>query len=601
MAITVHKQVVQHLQEACQTSKLTTGFLIGLENDDGGFTVAACAKCTLSNKEAVQSVLQLAGGLSICGIFYSSDKKVTEEGCNEAINSRKYNLFLEKLETDDFVVCNIQTGSQTITENNFFLYSDMISPVRVDVIIADEDDKFLSQNVILRTQCSLPLSFTYEAGGWKENLESEITDLSQKIMSSHTVYHLQTSSVILCQEKIIGIPEGKANEFVSQDLYNCLQSEDIGRNKKRRGKHNFEDTLHLGLYMQIDGEDSSGMPLCAPIVQHKTETFQVVEITLPLDVVTVVSPQMPIGKLSERVSSCIVKQLDAMKDCICKYHQGKQFFIPESYQFKPFGLGALLNVVYPHGITETDLQPQRKKLHETLCLSLERPSFKRANVYRFPEDRLGESYLINPHVGLNPSGVKSGKVHLVQGQYTYHHYMQDRFDDNKWGCAYRSLQTLVSWFRLQGYTDKPVPSHREIQQALVDVGDKESNFVGSRKWIGSMEVSYCLDHLIGITSRIMTVNTGGELSTKGRELALHFETQGSPIMIGGGVLAHTILGVDYSEVTGDIKFLILDPHYTGGEDLKVIQDKGWCGWKGPDFWDKTAHYNLCMPQRPNVF
>ncbi len=42
---------------------------------------------------------------------------------------------------------------------------------------------------------------------------------------------------------------------------------------------------------------------------------------------------------------------------------------------------------------------------------------------------------------------------------------------------------------------------------------------------------------------------------------------------GGGVLAHTILGVDYNESSGDLKFLILDPHYTGAEDLKVIQDK----------------------------
>ena len=42
---------------------------------------------------------------------------------------------------------------------------------------------------------------------------------------------------------------------------------------------------------------------------------------------------------------------------------------------------------------------------------------------------------------------------------------------------------------------------------------------------------------------------------------------------GGGVLAHTILGVDFNEVTGNLKFLILDPHYTGAEDLSVVQDK----------------------------
>ena len=42
---------------------------------------------------------------------------------------------------------------------------------------------------------------------------------------------------------------------------------------------------------------------------------------------------------------------------------------------------------------------------------------------------------------------------------------------------------------------------------------------------------------------------------------------------GGGVLAHTILGVYYHDQTGDIKFLILDPHYTGTEDIKTILDK----------------------------
>lgn len=42
---------------------------------------------------------------------------------------------------------------------------------------------------------------------------------------------------------------------------------------------------------------------------------------------------------------------------------------------------------------------------------------------------------------------------------------------------------------------------------------------------------------------------------------------------GGGVLAHTILGVAWSESSGQIRFLILDPHYTGGEDLQTITDK----------------------------
>lgn len=42
----------------------------------------------------------------------------------------------------------------------------------------------------------------------------------------------------------------------------------------------------------------------------------------------------------------------------------------------------------------------------------------------------------------------------------------------------------------------------------------------------------CLEHLLGITSKIMFVNSGAEMASKGRELLHHFETQGTPIMIG---------------------------------------------------------------------
>ena len=45
------------------------------------------------------------------------------------------------------------------------------------------------------------------------------------------------------------------------------------------------------------------------------------------------------------------------------------------------------------------------------------------------------------------------------------------------------------------------------------------------------------------------------------------------VYLGGGVLAHTILGVCYNEQTGDIKFLVIDPHYTGKDDINVIVNK----------------------------
>lgn len=69
-------------------------------------------------------------------------------------------------------------------------------------------------------------------------------------------------------------------------------------------------------------------------------------------------------------------------------------------------------------------------------------------------------------------------------------------------------------------------------------------------------------------------------------------------VIGGGVLAHTILGINYNESSGEVKFLILDPHYTGSEKINTVINKGWCGWKSKDFWRKDSFYNMCLPQRP---
>ena len=78
------------------------------------------------------------------------------------------------------------------------------------------------------------------------------------------------------------------------------------------------------------------------------------------------------------------------------------------------------------------------------------------------------------------------------------------------------------------------------------------------------------------------------------------------IISGGGVLAHTIIGIQWDEATGDTRWLILDPHFTGSDwdsktgkpNIAHMQAKGWVGWKGPDFWVKNAFYNMCMPQRP---
>ncbi len=74
-----------------------------------------------------------------------------------------------------------------------------------------------------------------------------------------------------------------------------------------------------------------------------------------------------------------------------------------------------------------------------------------------------EGKLSNVHLGLikaSPSDV--GQKFCISGDYTYYHYCHDGTDDRGWGCAYRSLQTLISWISLQHYATVDMPSIYQI-------------------------------------------------------------------------------------------------------------------------------------------
>ena len=60
-------------------------------------------------------------------------------------------------------------------------------------------------------------------------------------------------------------------------------------------------------------------------------------------------------------------------------------------------------------------------------------------------------------------------------------------------------------------------------QALT--GDKERSFVGSKQWIGAIEIGFVVETLLGITSKVITVNDGADIDANARELAEHFDRQ----------------------------------------------------------------------------
>lgn len=88
------------------------------------------------------------------------------------------------------------------------------------------------------------------------------------------------------------------------------------------------------------------------------------------------------------------------------------------------------------------------------------------------------------------------------------------------------------YYRLQGYTDIPIPTHRKIQECLVDIGDKPIDFIGSKQWIGSTEVSFVLSTLLNVDAKILCAPNGEGISALIPQLANHFDTQGTPVMIG---------------------------------------------------------------------
>ncbi len=207
-------------------------------------------------------------------------------------------------------------------------------------------------------------------------------------------------------------------------------------------------------------------------------------------------------------------------------------------------------------------------------------------------------HIKSPHLKINKEISSSHIIRaLIKGDYLYYHYNQDNINDAGWGCAYRSLQTLFSWFTLNTSLGKgkKIPSISEIQMTLVKLGDKDKSLIGSSGWIGAVEVNLVLNELLGIESQIIFVPSGKDISSKGRDLLFHFQNQGTPIMIGGGVFAYTILGIDYDVVKGECMLLILDPHYSGDDDVKHIISKGWCDWKSLDLFKKESFYNMCLP------
>ena len=216
--------------------------------------------------------------------------------------------------------------------------------------------------------------------------------------------------------------------------------------------------------------------------------------------------------------------------------------------------------------------------------------------------------LKNVHVGLAPPK-NCTSIQMVSNDYDYYHYLVDGINDTGWGCGYRTLQTICSWMNLATIIGKEkkldVPSISTIQEILVKIGDKRTEFHGSKDWIGSFEIFLVLDNLYSVSSKIVHMKRGGLDAQSIIFLIEHFKYFKSPVMMGGDVDAacKCILGIAFRKGISDdftadeIYLLVLDPHLVGNDTtLKQLQDEHWISWKKLTDFEGESFYNFCLPQ-----
>ncbi|XP_012470940.1 probable Ufm1-specific protease isoform X1 [Gossypium raimondii] len=609
-------------------------------------TIISTFRCIHSNssgpdfpKESEEIRTLLLKGFDVIGalIVGKSDPEKTAARAVEAARKLKKLLTgTTKLENEETIgaVADPDTGdirfflSETESSTNF----ELVNPVSY----GDNPEKFVWESgclLLCQLPIKLPVCYPANKPSDAESIFSRaIEAVIAKFKDPNVVYLVKASNrasldvvqPVILRGSELGFDAAVANiELLDEAAQNsekkllrcahfCLKSKSTSQLLSAENA----DIIQISVLLNR----SEKSPKCsAPAVEYfpAMDETRLLIVDFKLEVLCYAVQGIPLmHAISKLIIPGLIDQLISMKKMNLPYLLTQH---PElhPYHFCPPGIAHPVTVIYELNYGETEMKQvdARRSLHLRLGLPFDRPLLRIANSLdlsiksrssNLSTRKAGSSLLKDVHIGIPGSGVSGGSVSLVQGSYEYYHYLQDGFDDSGWGCAYRSLQTIISWFRLQHYSSVDVPSHREIQQSLVDIGDKDPAFIGSREWIGAIELSFVLDKLLGVSCKVINVRSGSEVPEKCRELALHFETQGTPIMIGGGVLAYTLLGVDYNEATGECAFLILDPHYAGSDDVKKIVNGGWCGWKksvnskGKSFFLQDKFYNLLLPQRPNM-
>ena len=121
--------------------------------------------------------------------------------------------------------------------------------------------------------------------------------------------------------------------------------------------------------------------------------------------------------------------------------------------------------------------------------------------------------IFSPHLFIKTTQKQKHKEYYSKGLYEYYHYSDQSFNDHGWGCAYRSLQTMLSWFNIQNHCEiSKMPTITQIQQTidLINIGS-DQKLKQTREWIGATQVSWVVKRMTGYDCRILHIADGKDI------------------------------------------------------------------------------------------
>ncbi|KFD54459.1 hypothetical protein M514_04606 [Trichuris suis] len=565
---------------------------------------------SIDNEDSFEEILQicdtLPGGISVVGFFSIASSQHREHFCYDsfrAIGRRLQETELSNVfvpSANGYVFCwtspmDLKSAKfQFVHLDSFEGIEDSPEPLLAWIEVEELTQAFCTIRSTVFSSFDICIPKDHIPADARKEIIISYKRLKEEFYPSR-VFFLSKAMDVLTSHDLTEGPYSTGSSTASE-LHRRLCSLS-GDKKCLQGSSQFYQPVDVQCFFDTSIPFDGGSGIIG--VELSIDNFIHFRLPCTLNAIAVVPKEGSLLEVHSALCNSLQRCLNAHERAVHQFSDLESLSFPviEFTLLLPPPYSLYMSVCYPKNRPDEHLEYYRSALHHIWNLPMDRCFFRRACKFELAK----EGQLIRSIHKLVAPPSTTGRTAVVQGPYNYHHYMQDSFDDRGWGCAYRSLQTIWSWYVLNGYTNVPVPTHREIQEALVQVGDKQSSFIGAKKWIGSLELNYVLSHVLKIDSKILNARNGSEIDLNADELLCHFKGEGTPVMIGGGVLAHVILGVFIDEASSVVKYLVLDPHYTGPEDVKSIVQKGWCGWKPSTFWAKSPFYNLLLPSRPRIF